>query len=198
VGTRWNTNGDMAHFRFVSDQFVPQGGPGGVKIMDFREPNNPVVIEQPPLRVPSFFASDPRLSPFLGAVFTIGLGVPTGKGSFSYDPSRDAVVLDWPADGAANVYQRVTSILTAPTFPGQPLVLPIAQSQGLTLHPLGGVPLGMATDEYCELRGYKGLYAVDGSILPGPAAATNPLLTITALAERCMAHITRELAEDCD
>ena len=110
----------------------------------------------------------------------------------------DAVVLDWPADGAANVYQRVTSILTAPTFPGQPLVLPIAQSQGLTLHPLGGVPLGMATDEYCELRGYKGLYAVDGSILPGPAAATNPLLTITALAERCMAHITRVIAEDCN
>ncbi|WP_394823878.1 GMC oxidoreductase [Pendulispora albinea] len=194
VGTRWNTNGDMAHFRFVSSTPLPQGGPAGEKITDFRDAQNPVVIEAPPLRAPSFFASDPRFQPFLGAMLTIAFGVPTGKGTFHYEPSSDTVVLDWPADGAANVYNRVTGLLSDPAFPGTPFILPQARSQGTSFHPLGGVPLGLATDAYCGLRGYRGLYAVDGAIVPGASAVANPTLLITALAERCMAQLTPRIA----
>jgi cholesterol oxidase len=198
VGTRWNTNGDMAAFRFASTSAIPQGGPATVKITDFGAPGNPALIELGSQRVPSFFASNPTLQPFVGALFTIGFGVPTGAGAFRYDSTSDTVVLDWPSDGAANVFSRVTQILSSPSFPGVPFLLPMAQAQQTTVHPLGGVPLGLATDLHCRLRGYHGLYAVDGSVLPGPAAATNPSLLITALAERCMDFVTRHLSDADD
>ncbi len=200
VGTRWSTNGDQGHFRFVSDSFLPQGGPAGNKLVDFRDAKNPVIIEQPPLRVPASFANNPQLNRFFGAVFTIGFGIPSATGNFRYDAAQDTVRLTWPPDGAKNVYDRVTSLLTDPALGGQPFILPIAQSQGATFHPLGGVPVGLATDAHCGLRGYRGLYAIDGSLVPGASAVANPALIIAALAERCMDHIVghwqRELAEE--
>ncbi|CNF12129.1 GMC oxidoreductase [Mycobacterium tuberculosis] len=53
----------------------------------------------------------------------------------------------------------------------------------LTYHPLGGAVLNKATDNYGRLRGYSGLYAIDGSLIPGNTSV-NPFVTITALAER--------------
>ncbi len=53
----------------------------------------------------------------------------------------------------------------------------------LTYHPLGGAVLGRATDNYGRLRGYPGLYVIDGALIPGNASV-NPFVTITALAER--------------
>ena len=146
VGTRWTTNGDLAHFRIVSSSFLPQGGPAGEKIVDFQDAANPVIIEAPPLRAPAFFANSPALQPFFGAMLTIAFGIPSGSGTFHYDPPTDTVVLDWPADGANNVYARVTSILSNPAFPGAPVILPQPTSQGRSFHPLGGVPLNIATD----------------------------------------------------
>jgi choline dehydrogenase-like flavoprotein len=61
------------------------------------------------------------------------------------------------------------------------------------LHPLGGVPLGLATDLKCGLIGYDGLYAVDGSIVPGSAAVANPSGLIAALSERCMKEMSRDV-----
>jgi len=65
----------------------------------------------------------------------------------------------------------------------------LESSQKTAVHPLGGVPFGKATDLNCGLKGYRGLYAVDGSIMPGASAVANPTLTITAMAERCMDYI---------
>ena len=53
----------------------------------------------------------------------------------------------------------------------------------LTYHPLGGAVLNKATDNYGRLAGYQGLYAIDGSLIPGNTSV-NPFVTITALAER--------------
>ncbi|MFC4050468.1 GMC oxidoreductase [Actinomadura syzygii] len=53
----------------------------------------------------------------------------------------------------------------------------------LTYHPLGGAVLNRATDNYGRLRGHPGLYAIDGSLIPGNTSV-NPFVTITALAER--------------
>jgi cholesterol oxidase len=197
VGTRWSSNGNTGHLRFASAGFLPQGGTGGVKITDFAAPGNPVVLENLPQPVPPFFAAIPELVPFFGAMSTIGIGIPQAKGSFHYDAATDTVVLDWPATGAQNVYDRVTQLLTDPRMPGTPFILPMASAQATTLHPLGGVPLGLATDLDCQLAGYKGLYAVDGSLLPGPSAVANPSMTIAAMAERCMKKIV-ERALDFD
>ncbi|MEV2269237.1 GMC oxidoreductase [Nonomuraea africana] len=53
----------------------------------------------------------------------------------------------------------------------------------LTYHPLGGVVLNKATDNYGRLTGYPGLYVIDGALIPGNTSV-NPFVTITALAER--------------
>ena len=67
---------------------------------------------------------------------------------------------------------------------------PLADSY--TFHPLGGCPLGLATDDYGRIPDHPGLYVLDGSLIPRGVGA-NPSLTITALSELC---IERILAED--
>ncbi|MFF8268644.1 GMC oxidoreductase [Streptomyces sp. NPDC016562] len=62
----------------------------------------------------------------------------------------------------------------------------------LTYHPLGGVVLNKATDNYGRLHGYTGLYVIDGALIPGNASV-NPFVTITALAER---NIEKIIATD--
>lgn len=65
---------------------------------------------------------------------------------------------------------------------------------GGTAHPLGGAVLGKACDYYGRVKGYKGLYVVDGALIPGAAGAVNPSFTIAALAERCL----EKVIPDCD
>jgi cholesterol oxidase len=64
----------------------------------------------------------------------------------------------------------------------------------LTAHPLGGCPMGddprtSVVDDRCEVWGHPGLFVTDGSVIPGPLAV-NPSLTIAAVAERAMSHLT--------
>jgi cholesterol oxidase len=58
----------------------------------------------------------------------------------------------------------------------------------ITVHPLGGVPMGSTSeegvvDEWGEVFNYPNLIVADGSVMPGPVGA-NPSLTIAALADR--------------
>ena len=69
-------------------------------------------------------------------------------------------------------------------------------SKFITVHPLGGCPMSDdpaagVTDDRGRLRGYDGLYVLDGSIIP-TALGVNPSKTIAALAER---GVERLLAE---
>jgi cholesterol oxidase len=62
-----------------------------------------------------------------------------------------------------------------------------------TAHILGGAPMGKSADdsavnENFEVHNYKGLYIIDGSIMPANPGV-NPSLTITALAEYAMSKI---------
>ena len=62
-----------------------------------------------------------------------------------------------------------------------------------TAHILGGAPIGKdasegVVDENFAIHNYKGLYIVDGSIMPANPGV-NPSLTITALAEYAMSKI---------
>jgi cholesterol oxidase len=56
-------------------------------------------------------------------------------------------------------------------------------------HPVGGAVLGRSTDLYGRLHGYRGLYCLDGALMPGSTAAANPALTIAAVTERCLDRI---------
>ncbi len=62
-----------------------------------------------------------------------------------------------------------------------------------TAHILGGAPIGKsaeegAVDENFQIHNYKGLYIIDGSVMPANPGV-NPSLTITALAEYAMSKI---------
>ena len=51
-------------------------------------------------------------------------------------------------------------------------------------------------DSACDLegrvRGHRGLYVLDGALIPGTTAACNPSMTIAAVAERALDRIVRE------
>jgi cholesterol oxidase len=66
-------------------------------------------------------------------------------------------------------------------------------SRVVTVHPLGGCPMGRhagegVVDSHGEVFGYPGLFVADGSVMPGPVGP-NPALTISALAERFSARM---------
>lgn len=69
-----------------------------------------------------------------------------------------------------------------------------------TAHMLGGCIIGRDADEGvvgldCQVHNYRGLYVVDGSIMPANPGV-NPSLTITALAEYAMSQIPRREGGD--
>jgi cholesterol oxidase len=196
VGANFSNNGNMVQLRVTTETTaIGQGGPGGLRINDFAQPNNPVVLENLPQRVPPI----PGLAPYTKMIFSIGIGIPTGHGSFVYDSASDTVAMTWPADGAKNVYDRVTDLYENKFgTPLEPNIKPLAVSGRTTLHPLGGMPLGLATNKHCKVKGYKRLYAVDGSVIPNSSAAANPSFLITAMSERCMAKIVKSVAGDDD
>jgi cholesterol oxidase len=72
--------------------------------------------------------------------------------------------------------------------------LTYALSRLITVHSLGGCPMGRNPDEGVvdangEVFGWPGLHIADGSVVPGPVGA-NPSLTIAALADRFADRMT--------
>lgn len=66
-------------------------------------------------------------------------------------------------------------------------------NRSITAHILGGCPMGADADTGVigvdhQLHGHPGIYVVDGAAVPANVGV-NPSLTITAMAERCMAAI---------
>lgn len=119
------------------------------------------------------------------------------RGYFTYNPDTDSAQLNWGPDqsqpsfdAAKKVFDRYNEAngthYRRGLFKGNK---PYADF--FTYHPLGGCLLGKATDLYGRLNGYRGLYSIDGSLVPGNVGV-NPFLTITALAERNIATIILE------
>lgn len=118
-------------------------------------------------------------------------------GKFVYNPLTDAAELEWHKgqnDPAVASARFVFDKINRATFTGyKPDLLRGHEFlDNTTYHPVGGCPLGTATDEYGRLRGYDKLYAADSSLIPRGLVA-NPALTVAALAER---NIERIIAED--
>lgn len=118
-------------------------------------------------------------------------------GSFIYDSASDRVNLKWDVsqNGPAvkstrfvfdKMNQAVGTDYASDMFDNSVV------GERATYHPVGGCPLGRATDLFGRVVNYPGLYVMDGSLIPVGVGA-NPALTVTALAER---NIERVLAED--
>lgn len=121
----------------------------------------------------------------------------------------DAIAVDWPDVASQDVYARVDDALTkAAEFVGgryikNPLSATNMGSKPATAHPLGGCGMGETAEtgtvnHKCQVfasatgeETHAGLYVCDGSVMPR-SLGCNPLLTISALAERAMVHFARD------
>lgn len=122
------------------------------------------------------------------------------------------LVLSWPGVEDEPVYRRVDAALGALVaeaggrYVKNPLAGTVMGHQPATAHPLGGCRMGRDRDAgVVDHKGrvfdgaaqggstavHAGLYVADGSIIPR-SLGVNPLLTITALAERALIHMGRD------
>jgi cholesterol oxidase len=125
----------------------------------------------------------------------------------------DRIVLDWPRLHDEPVYRRVEGAIRAlverngGTYVSNPLAGSLMGHQPATAHPLGGCVIGHDRNTgvvdhkgrvFDGSRGagstsiHRGLFVMDGSTIPR-SLGVNPLLTITALAERAMLHLVRDV-----
>ena len=180
VGTRWGTNGDIFVAR-LNSAWNPTGAlqstipASGFRTVD--QAGNPVFSMNLPL--PTGFETWSSLN--------IVMTVNPEQGSFAYNSSTGQAQLVWgnqniPAVSSSKyVFDRINAAsgtrYRTDLFGGKVF------ADTSTYHPVGGCPLGQATDLFGRVQGYQRLYINDGSLLPGNLVA-NPCLTITALAER--------------
>ncbi|MBC7170873.1 MAG: GMC family oxidoreductase, partial [Polyangiaceae bacterium] len=188
VGTKWGPNGDI----FVALD-NPLLRPTGAKQCTIPS-HGFITRDVSNRRVVSEYVPLPMGIPIWQS-FVIVIADNPEAGHFTYDWQTDTVDLQWtrsqnePSVAAAkHVFDRVNS--RAGTEYSNVLKFKDDSIFGdqVTYHPVGGVPLGEATDDYGRIREYPGLYVVDGSLIPIGIGA-NPSLSITALAERNIEHI---------
>ncbi|KST66741.1 alpha/beta fold hydrolase [Mastigocoleus testarum] len=123
--------------------------------------------------------------------------------------SEDKLRIHWQGIGQKTHFERVDDYIGQATraLGGTKIHNPIwsnlFQKDLITVHPLGGCPMG--EDASCgvvnhkgqvfsQTQGkevYQGLYVCDGSVIPR-SLGVNPLLTISAIAERCAALIAQD------
>jgi cholesterol oxidase len=121
----------------------------------------------------------------------------------------DRLRISWPGVGAQPIFQKVHARLEEATralggtFVRNPAWSTLSKQPLMTVHPLGGCVMaddaghGVVNHKGQVFSGrqgaavHQGLYVSDGSVIPR-SLGTNPLLTISALGERCCAL----LAED--
>lgn len=139
----------------------------------------------------------------------------SASGRFRLDGDR--LALSWPNAKDEPVYQRLDATLAALVghvgggYVKNPLAGSVMGNQPATAHPLGGCGMGADRDTgVVDHAGrvfdgapgngsntvHAGLHVIDGAIIPR-SLGVNPLLTITALAERAMLHVAREHGWAC-
>jgi len=122
---------------------------------------------------------------------------------------NDKLIISWPGVGKEAIFQKVDANLRSATaaIGGEYVVNPTwtkVMNYGLmTVHPLGGCVMGDdATKGVVNHKGqvfnsadgtgiHNGLYVCDGSMIPLPLGV-NPLITISALAERSCELIAKD------
>lgn len=120
---------------------------------------------------------------------------PDDPGSFHYDHATQSVKLSWSKSNSEKLREtarRFVKIMNKHNGGTRShLLFKNGIGENICYHPLGGCVLGKATDSIGRLKGHKGIYIVDGALVPGSIGA-NPFLTITALAEYCVENIIKE------
>ncbi|MEV8251272.1 GMC oxidoreductase [Microbacterium sp. NPDC076768] len=185
VGKGWGNNGDAALVRGLTTagNGLVQAAPSASMISDSQ--SLPVTLE-------NWYV--PGLPLDMSLIGSLGMVMDPTRGEFVFNSKTSKTELIWPDNGNANVVAALRAVhnriaAAAGTGVGFPLAGVPDVNASFTAHPLGGVVIGKATDDYGRVRGYDGLYVVDGALIPGSTGAVNPSLTISALAERNIEQI---------
>jgi len=189
VGTKFGCNGDSFVVRSViGNTTSDHGAPGAFGLFVLNATGSPIVMFDMPV------VWGPELGLY-NLIVQIGMGIPDtpGAGNWYYNSTLDEVYFDWPSGVVdTNVHGALVETFTKINS-GNPGSSGGTESLAMlmfgSMHPLGGIPLGRATDLYCRVQNYEGLYVVDASLIPGSTGAVNPVLTIVSLVERCMENI---------
>jgi cholesterol oxidase len=183
LGTGWGSNGDQIDtWTDLTESFgSPQGGPVIYASKDWADPARATTVIQ---------ASVPPVPGNDHTTMLVGYGVSAGRGTFRYDSGRDEAVLDFPRGSDAAVAQRIAERLIRIAGPASVLVN-TTDVDTTTWHPLGGACLGTVCDLDGRVLGQRGLYVLDGALMPGTTAACNPSMTIAALVERALDNLVR-------
>ncbi|CAA0125054.1 Cholesterol oxidase [Halioglobus japonicus] len=179
IGKGWGTNGDELMMELRKDPLPgPQAGPACISAVDRGSPGYPVVYEHSPAAVS-------------GIQIQLAMSVPDKLGELAFD-RNDAFGIHWPDDSATPSAQaRDDSFARLVSTTGG---LDISGAIARTIwHPLGGTVMGDACDNLGQLYGYRNLFVIDSSLLPGSAANANPALTVAANAERIMEALVPNL-----
>ena len=181
LGANWGSNADRIYnwISTTQDFGAIQGGPVVYGTKDWADPAFANTIIQ---------ASIPPLPIDLKMTSIVGYGVSDGRGRFTYDAAKDDAVLQWTwgSDDAvqAKILERITKIIGAGS-----VLRDQTEEDRSTWHPMGGASMGIVCDLDGRVLGQRGLYVLDGALLPGNSAACNPSMTIAAIAERAMESI---------
>ena len=213
LGQGYGTNGDQIYIwnKMPENPGPRQGGPVVYYSQEWNDPNqlaNTVIqASLPPLAPGREFSSalpssmlpgvsgiaaesnDPTL-PGTPATMLVGYGVSRGRGYFSYNPTRRRVELNWPKGGDDELAARIRERISAVAGPESQLIN-TNDTINSTWHPLGGACIDRVCDLEGRVKGQKGLYVLDGSLMPGTTAACNPSWTIAAIVERAMDRIVQ-------
>jgi len=185
VGTNWGTNGDRIYvWTDLADAFGKvQGGPVVYCTKDWADPHHANTLIQ--ASIPPLWGIDIRTT------ILVGYGASAARGRFSYDGEADTVRLTFPRKGDAEIWAAIHT--RAKRIAGRAsLLADTNRLNNTTWHPLGGVPMDSACDLEGRVFGHRGLYVLDGALIPGTTAACNPSMTIAAVAERALDRIVRE------
>jgi cholesterol oxidase len=190
VGKGFGNNGNAYALRLGINEPLgrKQAGPPVYSIVDVDNDQTPVYIENPQLPL----GLDVR------AMMYFSVGINPTRGTFYYDRGRDEVKLQWPT-GEENEQSKVNKVLidnmdrlNKANGGWTSTILDNFQrpyNDRAVYHALGGCVMGQAADFYGRIKNYDRLYVTDGSLIPGSTACTNPSMTITAMAERCLKDI---------
>ena len=189
VGTRWSSNGEIFMVRNV---YTSTGSKcsvlpcTGIDALDHRNQQAYSMNIAIPLGIDLFSTAHNTMTrtPELGR--------------FTYDAASQQSVLQWsatakdePVTSARAVYDRINKVNGATYnrswFGGRTV------GDAATYHPLGGCPIGLATDDIGQVRGYPGLYVMDAALFPDSLVA-NPALSTAAIAERNIERIAAQIA----
>ncbi|HWB46815.1 MAG TPA: GMC family oxidoreductase [Hyphomicrobiaceae bacterium] len=148
--------------------------------------------------------------PFAGLQTFFAVSHDSASGRLVMEDGR--VTVRWPHAANEPVYRRLDEKLDAlvraagGSYVKNPLSGTMMGQQPATAHPLGGCGMGReradgVVNHKCQVFDarassgptdvHEGLFVMDGSIMPR-SLGVNPLLTITALAERAMMHLARD------